>query len=70
MELQSAADRLGDISEDSDEGSDDDDEVDDKEEERRKVMKAKPKVIKRRGKAQLEVEYEEPETAKKIRLTS
>ncbi|ROT71406.1 putative protein MAK16-like [Penaeus vannamei] len=69
-DFESAADRLGDISEDSDEGSDDDDEVDDKEEERRKVMKAKPKVIKRRGKAQLEVEYEEPETAKKIRLTS
>lgn len=69
-DFESAADRLGDISEDSDEGSDDDDEVEDKEEERRKIMKAKPKVIKRRGKAQLEVEYEEPETAKKIRLTS
>ncbi|XP_037803377.1 protein MAK16 homolog [Penaeus monodon] len=69
-DFESAADRLNDISEDSDDGSDDEDEVDDKEEERRKITKAKPKVIKRRGKAQLEVEYEEPETAKKIRLTS
>ncbi|XP_042875742.1 protein MAK16 homolog [Penaeus japonicus] len=71
-DIESAADRLGDISEDSDEGSDDEDEdeVDDKEEERRKIAKAKPKVVKRRGKAQLEIEYEEPETAKKIRLTS